>query len=88
MLKVVLINVLLPDLACAVVPLIKNSYSTPPEPIKETLSPAHMLMVAAAVIAPGFAVNPGVGKAFTVTSISFDATSHCTPLSVFTTKRR
>ena len=79
---------MLPDLACADVPLIKNSYSTPPEPIKETASPAHILMVAAAVIAPGLAVNPGIGKAFTVTRISLEATSHWTPFSVFTTKRR
>ena len=45
-------------------------------------------MVAAAVMAPGFAVNPGTGNAFTVTNTSFEATVHNTPFKVFTVKRR
>ena len=55
--------------------------------MKDILSPSHILMVEAAVIAPGLAVKPGIGKALTVTKISLDATSHRTPFSVFTTKR-
>ena len=56
--------------------------------MKETLSPEQILMVAAAVIAPGLAVKPGTGSALTVTKISLEATSHCTPFRVFTTRRR
>ena len=49
------------------VPLTIKAYSVPPEPIKEILSPEQMVIVEGAVIAPGVAVNPGTGKAFTVT---------------------
>ena len=52
------------------------------------VSLAHILIVAAAVIAPGFAVNPGTGKAFTVTNTSFEGTEHVTPLRVLTVNRR
>ena len=52
------------------------------------VSLAQILMVAAAVIAPGFAVNPGTGRAFTVTSTSFEGTEQVTPLRVLTVKRR
>ena len=66
----------------------RKAYSTPPVPMNVIVSLAQILMVAAAVIAPGFAVNPGTGRAFTVTSTSFEGTEQVTPLRVLTVKRR
>ncbi len=80
-----MIYVLLADLACAVAPFNKNSYSTPPVPTKETTSPKHILMVAAAVTAPPSAVKPGTGKALTETKISFEDTLQLTPFLTLTT---
>ena len=66
----------------------RNAYSTPPLPINVIVSLAQILMVAAAVIAPGLAVSTGTGKAFTVTKTSFDATEQATPLRVLTVSLR
>ena len=79
---------LLADLAWAVVPFNKNSYSTPPVPTKETTSPKQILIVAAAVTAPAFAVKPGTGKALTETKISFEDALQVTPFLILTTCRR
>ena len=56
--------------------------------MKEMVSLAQILIVAAAVMAPGFAVNPGTGNALTVTNTSFEAMVHNTPLTVLTVSRR
>ena len=66
----------------------RKAYSTPPLPINVIVSLAQILIVAAAVIAPGLAVKPGTGKAFTVTKTSLDAIEHVTPFRVFTVRRR
>ena len=66
-------------------PFNKNSYSTPPVPTKEITSPEQILIVAAAVTAPAFAVKPGTGKAFTETKISFEDTLQVTPFLTLTT---
>ena len=45
---------------------------------------AHEVIVAGAVTAPPFAVNPGMGKLSTLTVMLLDGISHKYPLRVFT----
>ena len=71
-------------LDCSIIPFLKKAYSTPPEPMKDMVSLAQILMVAAADIAPGFAIRPGLGNAFTLTKTSLDGTEQVTPLRVLT----
>ena len=52
--------------------------------MKDIVSLAQMLMVAAAVIAPGLAIRPGLGKAFTLTKTSFEGIEQVTPNIVLT----
>ena len=52
--------------------------------MKDMVSLAQILMVAAADIAPGFAIRPGLGNAFTLTKTSLDGTEQVTPLRVLT----
>ena len=71
-------------LDCSTIPFFKKAYSTPPEPIKDMVSLAQILIVAAAVIAPGLAISPGLGNAFTLTKTSFEGTEQVTPNIVLT----
>ena len=64
-----------------------NSYSTPPVAIKLTGSPIQIVIVDGAVTAPAFAVNPGVGNAFTLTNTLLVGLVHSLPLRLLTVWR-
>ena len=65
-------------------PFTKNSYSTPPEAIKTISAFKQEVNVAGALIAPPFAVKPGMGSISTLTKKLFVGKVHETPLSEVT----